>query len=246
MAQARLEQLGQGIWLADGPVVDFYGFPYSTRMALVRLRDGGLWVWSPIALDDGLRAAVDALGEVRHLVSPNKIHHLFLGEWHEAYPQAKLWGPPSTIAKRADLPFTGPLGDGSPPEWAGQIDQYLFDNSRFLEEVAFVHRASRTAIFADLSENFSAAFIAGHWSWWQRPIARLWKIVEGWGYAPLELRATFRRRAAARRKIAAIIAAGVTNVVMAHGEVARGNGTAYLRQCFAWLDVARNGAGSGD
>jgi len=230
-----LDPLGPNIWLADGGIVDFYGFAYPTRMAIIRLDNGDLWIWSPVALTEELATAVNALGPVKHLVSPNKIHHLFLSDWQAAYSDAALWGPESTVKKREDLDFAGSLTDDAPPAWQGQIDQYLFANSSFLEEIAFFHRASSTVIFADLSENFSATFLEKHWSWWQRPIARLWKIVEGKGYAPLELRATFRNRETARAKLHDLIAADPHRVVMAHGEIAREHGTDYLRQAFAWL-----------
>ncbi|WP_095012562.1 DUF4336 domain-containing protein [Tsuneonella mangrovi] len=230
-----MEVLAPDIRVFEGPVVDFYSFPYSTRMVVIRLADGGLWVWSPIAVDDDLAAEVDAIGPVRHLVAPNKIHHLFLPQWIERWPEAKVWAPQSLIDKRQDIAFDGVLGDGAPPEWAGQIDQYHFANSRFLDEVDFVHLASGTVILTDLSENFSEAFIRSHWSWWQRPIARLWKIIEGWGYAPLELRATFRNRDSARAKLTQILAGKPQHIVMAHGEIVRRDGEAYLRQAFGWL-----------
>jgi hypothetical protein len=46
-----LEPVGEGIWTLDGPAVRAYGFPFPTRMVVVRLSGGGLWLWSPIALD---------------------------------------------------------------------------------------------------------------------------------------------------------------------------------------------------
>ena len=104
-----LEKIDTDVWLTEGPIVDFHGFPYPTRSIIIRLPDGALWVWSPVALTPELKAEVDALGPVAHLVSPNKIHHLYLTGWHEAYPDAKLWGPASTIRKRKDLPFQPPL-----------------------------------------------------------------------------------------------------------------------------------------
>jgi len=230
-----LDALGPNIWVAEGGIVDFYGFAYPTRMVVIRLENGYLWVWSPVGLTEALAESVNELGPVRHLVSPNKIHHLFLSDWQAVYPDAALWGPEATVKKRGDLSFAGTLGDDTPEAWKGEIDQYRFANSSFLEEIAFFHRASATAIFADLSENFSEAFLEKHWSWWQRPIARLWSIVEGKGYAPLELRATFRNRKMAREKLHDLIAVGPRNVVMAHGEIVRESGTAYLHQAFAWL-----------
>ncbi len=67
-----LTPLAEAIWLGEGAIVDFYGFPYPTRCLVVRLADGGLWVWSPVELTADLRAEVEALGPVAHLVSPNK------------------------------------------------------------------------------------------------------------------------------------------------------------------------------
>ncbi len=73
-----LQELSDNVWLVDGPVTDVVGFRYPTRMAVIRLADGGLFVWSPVALSEPLRAAVDALGEVHHLIAPNASHHLLL------------------------------------------------------------------------------------------------------------------------------------------------------------------------
>lgn len=90
---SRLEQVDGDLWVAEGEIVSFYGFPYPTRAAIARLADGRLWVWSPVRLNSELRAEVDHLGSVAHLVSPNKLHHLYLAEWKAANPQATLWGP---------------------------------------------------------------------------------------------------------------------------------------------------------
>jgi len=230
-----LEQLGPDIWIADGGTVSFFGIAYPTRMAVVRLADGGLCVWWPIKLGRDIEAAVSALGPVRHLVSPNKLHHLFLGQWSARFPEAKLWGPASTVAKISQLHFSGTLADRAPPDWEGQIDQYYFDNSRFLDELLFFHRESRTAIVGDYSQPFSDAFLKREWPWWARFLAKRVKMVEGWGYPPLEVRMTFVHRAAARAKVRALIAADPERVVVAHGEIVRGGGAEYLRRAFSWL-----------
>ena len=69
-----LQQFGPEIWIADGPPVSTGGFHYGTRMAIIRLSDGSLFIWSPIQLTDDLRTEVDALGDVRHLTAPNSLH----------------------------------------------------------------------------------------------------------------------------------------------------------------------------
>ncbi|HKJ95230.1 MAG TPA: DUF4336 domain-containing protein [Gammaproteobacteria bacterium] len=235
MPDSMLVNPEQDLWVVEGPTVDFYGFPYPTRMVVLRLEADRLWVWSPIALTPELRAAVDDLGAVAWLVSPNKLHHLYLGEWLQAYPEAELWGPPSVVRKRNDLTFTGTLREQPPAAWAGALDQVWFHYSLVLEEEIFFHRASRTAILADLSENFSDAFLREHWAPWKRRIARLWKIVEPWGYAPLEIRATTLRRRAARAAVERMLAWDPERVIMAHGEWIEGDGRGYLEKAFGWL-----------
>mgnify|MGYP001340098792 CR=1 FL=1 len=39
-----LEQIDENIWLAEGEIVSFHGFPYPTRAIIIRLPDGALWV----------------------------------------------------------------------------------------------------------------------------------------------------------------------------------------------------------
>lgn len=102
-------------------------------------------MWSPVKLTADLRTEVDRLGSARHLVNPNKLHHLYLQEWKAAYPEASLWGPRSTITKRSDLSFREALKDVPPPEWLPDIDQAWFRGSFAMDEIAFLHRPSGTA-----------------------------------------------------------------------------------------------------
>lgn len=237
-----LEKIDDNIWLAEGGIVSFYGLPYPTRSVIIRLPGGDLWVWSPVALTDALRQAVDALGPVAHLVSPNPIHHLYLSDWQRAFPDAALWGPPVTIAKRPDLAFTGALGDTPPPAWAGVIDQWHLQIGRRFSEVVFLHRPSRTAILTDTSEAFDHDFLHRHWSRWQRGIARLLGITEDPGRAPLDLRLlSLPRRAPLRSRVQQLIDSAPQRVIMAHGTWQRTDGAAWLARSFSWLGVTPPG-----
>lgn len=227
---SMLEPFGSDIWVVEGPVVSFYGFPYPTRMVLIRLSGGGLFVWSPIALTPELKAQIDALGPVAHLVSPNSIHHLSLGQWKAAYPDAKLYASPGLPKKRKDLVFDAVLGDSPQAAWARDIDQIEMAGSFAMTEIVFFHRKSRTAIFADLIENFRPGWFKG-WKGW---LARLDGIVGPYGGAPREWRFTFRKKTA-RVALARILAWQPEQVVMAHGEMTRHDGTAFIRKSFRWL-----------
>lgn len=230
-----LEEVGDSIWLAEGEIVNFYGFPYPTRSVIVRFANGDLWVWSPIRASAGLLEEVTRLGRVAHLVSPNKIHHLYLQDWYALFPEAQLWGLQSTIDKRRDLKFREPLSDTPPTEWQLDLDQAWFRGSPLMDEVVFFHKPSRTVIVADLIENFAHGFLRDHWSWWQRPLARLDGITTEKARAPLEWRLSFINRAPTREARAKMLEWDCERVIMAHGEWQRSDGHAFLTKSFDWL-----------
>jgi hypothetical protein len=234
---SSLHAFGPAIWLAEGPVVSFYGFPYPTRMAVMRLSDGSLVVWSPIPLSAPLRRDVDALGTVRHLVSPNRLHHLFLTEWEAAYPAARLYAAPGLRAKRRDIAFDAELGDTDDAAWKGQLSQVPMRGSFAMTEVVFFHHASRTALFADLIENFPPGWFTG-WRGW---LARLDGIVAPHPGAPREWRASFLDRRAAKASLARILAWPIDKVVVAHGDPATTDGARFVRRAFGWLGSGESG-----
>ena len=226
-----LQQFGPEIWVADGSVASFHGFPYPTRMAVIRLSDGGLFVWSPVALSGSLRVSIDALGPIRHLVSPNSLHHLFLREWQSAYPAARLYASARLPRKRKDLTFDAELGDAPEPAWAGDIDQVVVHGSFALTEIVFFHRTSHTALFADLIQNFPRDWFKG----WRGVVARLAGIVAPTPGAPRDWRASFLDRRAARAALAQVLTWPIERVVIAHGELPTADGATFVRRAFAWL-----------
>ena len=230
MTGPGLLEFGPDIWTAEGPVVSFFGFRYPTRMAVIRLSHGGLFVWSPVALTEALKRDVDALGPVRAVISPNRLHHLYLPEWKSAYPRARLFASPGLRRKRKDLGFDADLGDRPDAEWAGDIDQVLVQGS-FLTEVEFFHRASRTAIFTDLIQNFPPGWFTG----WRGVVARLDGICAPHPGAPREWRASFFNRGAARASLHKILSWPIERVLIAHGEPVGSDGAAFVRRAFAWL-----------
>jgi len=226
-----LTEIDRDIWIADGPSVPFLGIPYPTRMAVVRLAHGALWVWSPIRLDDGLKTEVAALGPVRYLVSPNKIHHLFLGEWQQAFPEARLYASPGLAKRRRDLRFDAELGDEPDPAWAADVDQVIFHGSFFMEEVVFFHHPSRTALVTDLVQRFDPATVPG----WRGVIMRLDSLVGPQGSTPREWRLTFWNRAAARRAKGKLLDWKPRRAIIAHGEWIRDDAREVLARSLRWI-----------
>ncbi len=226
-----LQAFGDEIWLADGPTTEVAGFRYPTRMAVVRLTGGALFIWSPVALSEELRAAVDALGEVRYLIAPNSLHHLFLGEWRRAYPDARLYAAPGLRQKRKDLAFDGELEDAPPGEWSEEIDQVLVRGNMITTEVVFFHRRSRTAIFTDLIQHFSPTWFTG----WRAVVARLDLMTAPEPEAPRKFRNAFINRRAARAALRRILAWPAKRVLMAHAAPVEDDGQAFIGRTFRWL-----------
>ncbi|MGH0035720.1 MAG: DUF4336 domain-containing protein [Myxococcota bacterium] len=226
-----LDEFGPSLFVADGPCVPFLGIPYPTRMAIARLESGDLWVWSPITLTPELERAVLALGPVRDIVSPNKIHHLFLKAWQDRWPDARVHAPPGLAARKPELRFDAELGDEPDPAWSGEIEQVIFRGSLAMEEVVFFHRPSRTAIVCDLVQRHDPAALEG-WKGW---LMRLDGLVGESGSTPREWRASFLRRRPARMARDRLLAWKPERLLIAHGACAGRDAQAILARALAWI-----------
>lgn len=227
-----LQEFGPNIWIADGPTATAAaGFHYPTRMAVIRLANSDLALWSPTALTDELRAEVETLGTVRYLVPPNSLHHTFLGDWQRVYPDAKAYAPPGLREKRKDIGFDGAFSDGPIAAWTEEIDLAIMWGNRITTEVVFFHRESGTTIFTDLIQQFPPGWFKG----WRALIARLDLMVAAEPSVPRKFRVAFTDRRAAREALQRILAWPTKKVLIAHGPPITDDGKAFLRRAFRWL-----------
>jgi len=238
-----LVQFAESLWLADGPTVTVMGFRYPTRMAVIRLANDHLFVWSPIRLSEPLQSEVDALGRVAHIVAPNSLHHVFIGEWQRTYPGAKLYAPPGLREKRKDLAFDEDLGIAPVPAWAGDVEHALVRGNAITTEAVFFHRPSGTVLFADLIQAFRPDWFSG----WRAVVARLDLMVAPEPSVPRKFRVAFVNRRAARAAVEQILAWPAARVVMAHGDPVTADGRAFISRAFRWLvgSVPADAAGKG-
>lgn len=202
--------LAPDIGIADGPFEYFtvggirMPMPFTTRMTVVRLGNGDLFLHSPIAFDQGLAAALQRLGTIRHLVSPNQWHYAHIGEWQRAFPETVAWASPGVRrrarARQVDVRFTRDLPHEAPAEWRDEIDQVLIPGGIFREFV-FFHRPSRTLIVADTIMNLEPDKITEPW----RSVSRWSGMVHPHGQIFFGMRLPLRfqkeRAQAAFRKI---------------------------------------------
>lgn len=227
-----MEKLAHDIWVFNGESVQFLGLPFSTRMTIIRLSNEYLWVHSPIRLSESVVKQVESLGCVKYLIAPNHLHHLFLSEWMETYPDAEVYGTREVIRKRNDLSFTGSLNSPGIWAWESDIEQELFSGSPLMEECIFYHKSSRTLIVTDLVENFSGK----SFNPLQRLVARGVGILAPNGKTPVDWRLSFMfGKSDARRHLDRILAWDPEILIMSHGEIVKENTRDFLIRSFKWL-----------
>ncbi|MGP6087968.1 DUF4336 domain-containing protein [Antarctobacter jejuensis] len=228
-----LQSLGRDLWTVEGqPICAAAGFMFPTRMCLARLPDGGIWVHSPVALTDEVRAEVASLGPVRYLVAPNDLHHVYLPLWCAAYPRAQVHAAPGVPKK---CPFAGedaPLGDSPPEVWKDSFDQVMFAGNLITTEIVFLHRPSGTAIFTDLLQQMPPDWYSG----WRGTVARLDLMTSDSPKVPRKYRLAFRDRPALRAALARVRAWPIQKLVMAHGPVIETNAAEVVDRAFSWAD----------
>ena len=221
-----MERVAEDVFTTARPQ-RFYGVECGTRMTIMKLSGGGLFVHCPVALDAGTRAAVEALGEVRAVAASSLYHHLYVQQWMDAYPEALFCACPGLPRKRTDLKFGHVLGDAPHPLWKDDLDQVPF-TARFEREVVFFHAKSRTMICADALLN-----LRRHPSRTARAAALLMgNLAPGKGW--LEYWAV-RDRKAARRQVDRMLDWDIERIVLAHGTLVDHDGRAVLRDAYAWL-----------
>ena len=219
------------IWITNGPTVHVAGFHYPTRMAVIRLATGGLFIWSPVALTDTLRAEIDALGTVAHIVAPNTLHHVFLSDWCRAYPQAKCHGPAKLHKNRRDISFDTDLSDAVETGWHDDIAQIPLTGNLITTEVVFFHRTSGTVLFTDFLQQIPSELLTG----WRAYVARIDKTTGAEPQVPLKFRLAWCNRRAARNAVSTILNWPVERVLMAHGTPVIQDAPAFIRRAFRWL-----------
>lgn len=226
---APLRPLSDDVWVAERPFRVVRGLDIGTRMTVVRVPGGGVVLHSPVEADEATRKAVEAIGPVRAIACPNQVHHLFAGGWKLAYPEARLLAAPGLPAKRRDLAFDGLLGDDPDPAWGDALVTIHVRGIPLMQEVAFLHPASRTLLLTDLAFHPTPASPRGLRRW-----TRISRVQHGFGPNAV-VRLAIRDRAALRRSLDRVLAWDFDRVTVTHGEVLETGGRAALRRAWEWL-----------
>lgn len=217
-----MRQLAPGVHVVDRPLRAL-GVELGTRMTVLAL-SGGLLIHSPVDLDPERLAA---LGEPRWVLAPNLFHHLFVGTWIDAGCEG--WAARGLPEKRPDLRFAGVVEPGASP-FGDEVALVPLSCFPISNEVAVLHRPSRTLVLTDLVINFPPTA-----PWLTRTAMRCAGAYPGCRASLLER--ALMRRDVARREIGAILELDFDRVILAHGDVIETGGRDALSSAYRWLGL---------
>ena len=222
-----LRQVSSDLWVVDHLQKIGIGFVMPASMTVVRLGDGGLWLYSPGPIDDETAAELESLGPVEYLVAPNRYHHLYLPAAAERFPDADILGVPGVETKRKDVEFTATLGVGTP--WGGELQPIPIDGMPAFNEVAFCHRPSGSLLVADLLFNL------------QQPLGlipsmycRLTGVHRRVAMSRM-FRFAIRDRAACAASCLRLLQCPFDRLVPCHGDVVEEGAKQQVEQALAWI-----------
>ena len=228
-----LTPLGKDIWTMEGPKVVFAGAPMHTRMTIVKLTNGDLWIHSPIKLSISVEKAIKELsGTVSVLIAPNKFHHLYIEEWADAYPQSLVFAEQALKRKVATLASSKDITNTAPEIYSDDIEQVNITGNRMFQEAIFFHKASKTLIFTDLFINLRKEGIP----FFARSFLRFEQVLYPNGGVPRLYRWFTKDKEVLRQVVQQINAWAPEQITFCHGEPLRGNAIDIINEQFAWLE----------
>jgi hypothetical protein len=245
------------------PFLRFGRVKIGGRGTAVRLSSGSSAIFSPTALTPTVRAEMASLGPTKYLVALDQEHHIFLEEWHKAFPEAKVIAPETLPAYRDKQGYfkipeanwklftareskAGTLSVDA--DFDGDFD-FTYVDGHANKEIVFNHRKSGTLIEGDLlfnlpaNEQFSKSGID--------PNTGVLSKVFNWlnntkGEALSQRRLIWygiaQDKLAFNREVARISGWKFDRIVPCHGDVVESGGKGIFDKVMEWhLEAARKG-----
>jgi hypothetical protein len=230
---SELQKFAENVWIVEGPLVRDMGIMFTTRMTVVKLSDGSLWIESPVPASDKMIQSICELGSIKYLVAATPRHVWRLNVWHDLFPEAQLWITkisPFTL-KKGDLQFTGFITDDTPTDWSNDFEHLVFKGNPWLEECFFFHKKSRTVIMDDLIQ------IHEHRKGkiYHNVLLKLEGVMGSNGGVGLDLRVSFIHRKMARQSLEKLLSWDFDKLIIAHGRCIEKDAKQFVEHAFRWL-----------
>jgi len=230
---SELRAFADNIWIVEGPNVRDMGVMFTTRMTIVKLSNGSVWIESPVPVPFETLKRITELGPVKYLVAATPRHVWRLERWHTLFPEAQLWTsrPTPFTLKQGNLSFTGVLRDAPYQDWADDLDQLTFKGSPLLDEVLFFHKESRTVILDDLIQ--IDPLVKGKPT--RNALFKLEGVAAPYGGVALDMRLSFMNRNLARQSLEKLLSWDFDKLIIAHGVCIEKDAKPFVERAFQWL-----------
>ncbi|KAF7955848.1 hypothetical protein EAE96_004770 [Botrytis aclada] len=246
------------------PFLRFGMIKFGGRGTIVRLTSGQLAVFSPVALTPSVTTKLQSLGNrVAYVAAPDLEHHIFLSDWHKAYPNAHFIAPEGLAEKRADQAksdkkvtnihfqtiFTkkNKTEIRISPEFDTDFE-YEFVDAHPNKELVFYYKPDRTLIEADMmfnmpateqysrtGEDASSGFATKLFGHLQTTHgSAIWQKRMLWYLFSKSDREGFNQ------SVKRINTWGFENIIPCHGDTIVGNGKGIFEKVFAWHLQGKN------
>jgi hypothetical protein len=227
------EYIKDQIWILEYPV-RFGGMDLFGRMTIIKLASGDLLIHDPCKINDLVKNDINTIGKVKYIVAPGSYHHLFVTDFQKNYPDAETFICPGLERKRPDIKFDWILGNRPDRRWGSDIEQVLVQGTKYIWEVAFFHKPSKTLILVDLLENIGDDY-THHASlllrFWWKAVFRMWNNPKA---AP-EYQMGWGKKDRVKDGLNKILGWEAERIILSHGELVESNVNAILRS--AWHKV---------
>lgn len=214
------------------------------------MANGSLAVFSPTALTPSVKSEISSFGTVKYLIASDVEHHIFLDDWHKAYPGTKIIAPEDLGPKReksnSPLPFAVLFKKNTPTTTVDADFDREFDveyvHAHQNKELVFNHKPSRTLIEADLmfnlpaNEQMSKTDISPTAGFLTKLFVGMMstKGTATWQKRFLWYGASAGDRAAFNRSVARIDGWDFERIIPCHGDVIEKDGKGVFRKVFEW------------
>ncbi len=211
------EYVKDQIWILEYPV-RYFGIDLYGRMTIIKLDNGDLIIHDPCKIDGTTKQEIDAIGDVKYIIAPGYFHHLFVTDFQQNYPNAETFLCPGLERKRLDIKFEWILGNRPDHRWGSILEQVVVQGPKYIWEVAFFHKPSKTLILVDLLENIGDDFkhpTGLNLQFWWKIVFRMWNNPKA---AP-EYQVGWGKKAIVKNGLKKIIDWGAERVILSHGEL---------------------------
>lgn len=163
-----LHSFGEDIWYVQESY-RLMGANLGTKMTVIRLDSGGLFIHSPVKMNEKLLAELDKLGEPQFIVAPSIMHNLNADTLLESFPKARGY-----YSEGAKLPHVDKLNclntlDEFP--WRNEVVSVFVKGMPKVNEWVFLHEKSGTLVVCDLFFNMVEPLNS-----WTRLFAKLYGV----------------------------------------------------------------------